>query len=437
LKNTIAERIADFLKKFPPFNLLNKEDLKSISENVKVQYLDKGNYCFSENEERHDQFYFVKDGAVGLYKKDDEGESLVDICDEGDLFGLRPLITKENYQMSARTNEETVLYGVPINIFSPIAEKEKKISNYLIASFASNTRNPVELEKGGKLFTEYEVDRTGDLFELQTAKYIENPICCSPETPVKEAATIMRNKKIGSILVVNEHQVPLGVITDSDIRNKIATGDFSIDTEASSVMSTPVITQPPGITIAQGQMIMVRYNISHICITEDGTANTKIVGILSEHDILLSKANNPSVLIKGIKRASSIKALREIRVKVGTLLKAYIKQNIPLSHVLRIISELNSLILDRAISIAVKEMPSPPPVSFAWMALGSQGRKEQLLPTDQDNALVFEDVSEEKYAETKAYFLELATTITKYLHTIFLIHWKKVIFLIHSWVEMP
>ncbi len=418
MKNTIAERIADFLKKFPPFNLLERDDLKAISENVKVHYLEKGKHSFKENDERHDQFYFVKDGAVGLYKKDNEEEVLVDICDEGDIFGLRPLITQENYQMGARANEESVLYGIPIQNFTAIAEKEKKISNYLIASFASNTRNPIELEKGGKLFTEYKVERNPDLFELQTATYIKNPICCSPETPVKDAAIKMRNQKIGSIIVTNDVQIPLGVITNSDIRNKIATGDFSINTQASFIMTSPVITQPSGITIAQAQMIMVRHNIRHICITEDGTANTKLIGMLSEHDILLSKANNPSVLIKGIKRAKTIKALREIRLKVGILLKVYIQQNIPLSHVLRIISELNSLILDRAIKLSAAEMPSEPPVKFAWMAIGSQGRKEQLLPTDQDNALVFEDVADSKYEATKSYFLELASIITKHLHTI-------------------
>ncbi|MFP2997507.1 DUF294 nucleotidyltransferase-like domain-containing protein [Spongiivirga sp. MCCC 1A20706] len=418
MKNTIAERIADNLRRFPPFDLLQKEDLQQISENVKVIYLEKNSNCFKENEVRHEQFYFVKDGAVGLYKKDETTESLVDICDEGDLFGLRPLITKENYQMSARTNEESVLYGIPINIFTPIAEKDKKISNYLIASFASNTRNPIELEKGGKLFTEYKVDRNPDLFELQTASYIKNPICCSPDTPLKEAAIKMRNQRIGSIVVVSNEQIPVGIITNSDIRNKIATGDFSINTAASFIMSSPVITQPSGITIAQAQMIMVRHNIRHICITEDGTAHTKLIGMLTEHDILLSKANNPSVLIKGIRRAKSVKSLREIRLKIGILLKVYIDQNIPLSHVSKIIGELNSLIIDQTISLSVTEMPNEPPVNFAWLALGSQGRREQLIPTDQDNALVFEDVHADKYANTKAYFLELANIITKHLHAI-------------------
>lgn len=417
MKNTIAERIADFLKGFPPFDLLKKPDLKNISEQVKVLYCEKGKVVFSQGDYRHDQFYIVKDGAVGLFKKDEETENLIDICDEGDIFGLRPLITKENYFMSARAHEESIVYGISIDIFTPIAEDNRKVSNYLIASFASNTRNPIALERDGNLFAEYRVDRGKDLFELQTAKYTKKPISCSPDTPLKEMAIIMSEKNIGSMVVV-ENELPVGIITDTDIRRKIATGEFAINTAVSHIMAKPVITQPPGITVAQAQMIMVRHNIGHVCITKDGTVNSPLTGILTEHDILLTKANNPSVLIKEIQRIKKVKKLRELRAKIGVLLKAYIEQNIPLSHVMKIITELNEVTMARAVQLALKKMPSPPPVNFAWLALGSQGRKEQLLPTDQDNALVFANVPKEKYEETKAYFMELAQKVTKYLHTI-------------------
>ncbi len=90
------------------------------------------------------------------------------------------------------------------------------------------------------------------------------------------------------------------------------------------------------------------------------------------------------------------------------MLKSYLEQNIPLTHIIKIISQINDAVTISAIEIALKKMPTPPPVSFAWLPLGSQGRKEQLLFTDQDNAIVFQDVPENEYHETQAYFLELA-----------------------------
>ena len=133
---------------------------------------------------------------------------------------------------------------------------------------------------------------------------------------------------------------------------------------------------------------------------------------------MVTLGNNPSVILKEIKRAKRTKKLRTARLKANTLLKSYLEQNIPISHIVKIISQINDAVTVSAIQIAINKMPSPPPVSFSWMSIGSQGRKEQLLFTDQDNAIVFEDVAEKNFEETQNYFLELAKLVTKSLNKI-------------------
>ena len=82
----------------------------------------------------------VNKGAVAL--RVDQQSDIMDMCDEGDIFGLRPLIANENYKMEARTYEETILFAIPISIFRPYALENKSVGNFLIESFASNTLNP-------------------------------------------------------------------------------------------------------------------------------------------------------------------------------------------------------------------------------------------------------------------------------------------------------
>ena len=207
-------------------------------------------------------------------------------------------------------------------------------------------------------------------------------------------------------------------MNNSDIKNKIATGLFPINTPVTNIMSSPVMTGKKNLTVAEGQLQMIKHNIGHLCITKDGTVNSKLIGVLTHHDVLVTLGNNPSVILKEIKRAKRTKKLRTARIKGNTLLKSYLEQNIPLTHIINVISQINDAVTIRAIEISIKKMPSPPPVSFSWLALGSQGRKEQLLYTDQDNAIVFEDVDENKYEETQAYFLELAKHVTKSLNKI-------------------
>ena len=111
--NTIAERIYDFLKGFPPFNLLNRDQLLAVAQAVDVIYLEKDTTIFDMNQPIENHFYVVKDGAVGLYR---ENNALVDECDEGDIFGLRALLRKGSYILQAKTLEESILYSISSNL---------------------------------------------------------------------------------------------------------------------------------------------------------------------------------------------------------------------------------------------------------------------------------------------------------------------------------
>ena len=106
---------------------------------------------------------------------------------------------------------------------------------------------------------------------------------------------------------------------------------------------------------------MMKSNISHLVLTEDGTTDTKSVGILSKHDIMLAVGNNPAVLLRAIKRATSAKRLRGIRHGIMNLLQGYLDQNIPLGLVSKIISELNDASTKQVIQIALSKMEEEPP----------------------------------------------------------------------------
>ena len=417
MENTIAARIYDFLKDYPPFQFIDENNLLSIAGKVRVVYLEKNKPVFKAHEANHGMFYVVKDGGVRIFKVENNEPQIVDICDEGDLFGLRPLITKEDYQLSASANEESILYGIPIDLFLPIALGNKRVSNFLIASFASNVSDPYALEQSGKLFTKYSVERGSELFDLQVARYTKNLVTCGPKISIKDAALFMRERHVGSIIVAKDKK-PMGIITDQDLRDTVATGLHTITEPVTAIMSTPLKCFQKGLTIAQAQLIMLKNEISHLCLTVDGTPDSELTGLITQRDIMVSFANNPVVLLKEVKRAKKASTLREIRINVSELLKKYLEQNLPLSQILNILNEINYAITVRAIELSLKKMKTAPPCKFAWLALGSQGRKEQLLMTDQDHAIVYEDVIEAKEETTQEYFLTLAKHVTTALHKV-------------------
>ncbi len=419
MKNTIAERIFDFLKDYPPFNLISKETLLEIAKNVEIQHFEKDKIIFDQDDSPHQHFYIVYQGAIRLYRFVNNQKYNIDICDEGDLFGLRPLIMNEHYVMGAAANEETILYGIPIEIFHDIIKEYPKVSQFLIASFATNTREPFSDKHKGKLFANISSVQKIDhgYAETQSAKYSKNPIICSLDTTVREACNIMSDSKVNSI-IVSKDKLPIGIITDKDIRMKIGTGLFHIDEKVSEIMTSPVVTFPEKISVAEAQIALLKHKVSHICITKDGTDQSELVGVLGNQDLNIMQGNNPISLIREIRHSKDVETLKFIRVKASELTKGYLEQEIPIYFITKVISEINTAITKRIIKLSIAELGEEPPVSYTWLAMGSQGRKEQLLITDQDNALVFENVSEDIYPKVKEYFLGLATKVTEKLNIV-------------------
>ena len=419
MKNPVAERIADFLKQHPPFSSLSFNDLLTIAGQSKVLYLEKNQILFKGGDATHGDFYVVKDGAIGLSITSDVEETLIDKCDEGDILGLRPFFAKNNYLMTARSREESIVYGIPIAVFQPYVTGNASVLGFLLESFASQSRNPYDKERSGKLISENVIysEQVTDIQYFQPIKYTKNPITANPDDILKFIAKTMANSSVGSV-IIQENQLPKGIITDRDLRSKIATGLLSIDVTADKVMTTPVITVPENISVAEAQMMMLKHNVGHLCVTRDGTEKSAVTGIISEHDVVAAQSNTPGVLLKQTRRAAKWKELKYVREKLTDLVQSSIDTNIPVSHISNIVAEINIAITRRAIELAVEEIGSPPPVRFVWMNIGSQGRKEQLLLTDQDNALIFEDVEPEHYDSVKNYFLDLAEKVTFMLNKV-------------------
>ncbi|RTY93661.1 DUF294 nucleotidyltransferase-like domain-containing protein [Flavobacterium sp. GT3R68] len=410
--NTIAARIADFLKEYPPFHNLSYEELMEIAMSVRVVNLEKNKTLFQIDDPLHDSFYVVAAGTINLSVIADAEETLLNKCRAGDIFGLRPFFAKNNYMMTAKARDESILYAIPIAAFKPFVAQNMEVLDFLLQSFATNTVNPSDKENRGKFISDNIVysEKQPEIQYFQSLAYNKTPLKTSASTFVKDVAQVMTDNLMNSIIVA-EQNLPIGIVTDSDIRSKIGTGRFLITDAISKLMSSPVITVPPNISLPEAQLLMLKNNVTHLCVTQDGSDKSEIKGVISEHDLIVAQSNNPGVLIKEIKRSINAKDLRSVREKLSHLIQNSITKNIPLSHITNISGEITTAIVKRAVEIAILEMGSPP-ARFAWLCIGSQGRKEQLLLTDQDSILVFEDVSADKYRDVKDYFLKLAKKVT-------------------------
>jgi len=418
MSNSVAENIANFLKEFSPFSYLSHEELIQVTTSIGVINLDKHKTLFQINDKLHDSFYVVATGVINLSVIADAEETLLNKCYPGDVFGLRPFFAKNNYMMTAKTREDCIVYAIPIAVFKPFVAQNPQVLDFLLESFATNTRNPFDKENRGKLITDnvYTDGQQNEIQYFQSLAYNKTPLKVSITAIVKDTAQLMTENLTDNV-VITEQSHPIGIVTDSDFRSKIANGRFPLISTIDRIMSSPVITVPENVSVAEAQLLMLKHNVSHLCVTIDGSDKSDVKGVISEHDLIVAQANNPGVLIKEIKRSLSPKELKLVREKLTDLIQSSIAKNIPLPHIYNISGEIITAIIKRSIELAILDLGSPP-ARFAWFSIGSQGRKEQFLLTDQDSILIFEDVATEKYKDIKDYFLKLAKRATSILEKV-------------------
>lgn len=417
--NTIAYRIYDFLKEYPPFNLLKKNELLEIANNIVVSYLPAGKRIFEEGMPPKNYFYVIREGIIELTKHINGINTLVDIREEGDLIGLRPMFVDEPYISTATAKEDTLLYAIEVSKVKYLLESDPKIALYFARSFATGISYNLTPERKDSLHLALHKQReqNAQLTEIQQIEVTRKAYTCRLDTPIKEAAQLMAAKETSLLVVVNAHQHPIGVVRDVELRKNVVTGNIKREAPVSEIYVPIAITASAKATIADISILQVKNLVNHILITEDGTPNSPVWGIYAEHDIIVQQGNTPSSIMAQITNAEDINDLKLVRNKADLLIQQYLLHEVSIAYISSIITEINDYIVHKSIKLAQNILANQghqmPDARFAWITVGSGGREEQILRTDQDNAIVFEDVAAEDYTQVKAYFLLLATEVNK------------------------
>jgi CBS domain-containing protein len=247
-----------------------------------------------------------------------------------------------------------------------------------------------------------------------------NVVTCSPDMTIQQAAKLMAERNVGSIIISNEQKHPLGIITDTDLRKKVVAIDANVKTQpVTSIMSSPVYTVEKGQTVADLIILMMKTNLRHFCVTLDGTPHSPIEGIISEHDVVTAEGNNPAVIIKEIMQCREKEKLAIASEKAEALLVSYLQQEVGIHFIANVITEINDAMIISAMQFALDEMKADgyeqPNLRFCWLSMGSEGRKEQLLRTDQDNAILYENPPASESEKVAGYFLKLGEKVTQIL----------------------
>lgn len=224
------------------------------------------------------------------------------------------------------------------------------------------------------------------------------PVSCGPQAALREALERMRAQRVGSMLVVDAQGRPLGILTRHDLP-RLMLQQVALDTPVAAVMTQPVHSLTVDHTAQDAVLLMTRQGVRHVPVTRDGVA----VAMVSERDLFALQRQSLRQVGSGIRAAASVADLQRSAQAIRQLAAALQGQGVQARQLTELISHLNDLLTCRLLEI-VAVGTGLAPRRWCWLALGSEGRSEQTIATDQDNALILaDDVSGEERAAALAF----------------------------------
>ena len=406
-----AAQARHFLADVAPFTFLPDEELERIASKLIIIHYPKDTVICVQGQTRVDKLYIIQQGAAERYYEERNEKRLRGLLGEGEIFGGISMLLNDLIAVrTLRTTEDSYFYALPQKYFFKICGKYNAFSEYFTDTFGKRM-----LDRSYAAIVANNISPSIDalpfLNQPVSSIYSQNLVFCDESSSVLDAAALMSRRRCSSIFVRQTDGEYTGVVTDNDFRNKVIAKGYDINKPISEIMSSPLKSISDQALIFEALMAMMQNNVKHLAVTD---SNDSVVGVVTNQDLLSAQGQSPFFLLREISTANSLEAVVAKQQQLPKIIQHLINSGAKAKHLNRFITTVSDAVLEKLINFALEEL-GPPPVKFVFMILGSEGRMEQTLKTDQDNAIVFEDVPKSQVKSVQKYFLSFGEKICTWL----------------------
>jgi CBS domain-containing protein len=390
------EEIIGFLIQHPPFRQLPLLQIQRLAGIIQIESFSAGYEVLTQGGKPATHLYIVRRGAVDLLRRQDDQAVIADTLEAGEMFGYISLIRGRPPIMSARAHADTLAYLIPAATFHQMRRDYPAFAQFFARSLTDWLDQALQARHA---------DAAPDLFRVRLLDIANRPAVTVPPTAtVRSAAILMRERNVSCLVVESR---PPGILTDRDLRNHVLAAGLIDATPVAQVMSAPALTLPAESLVFEGLLLMLERKIHHLPVTQNG----HVAGVVTQSDILRRQSHSPLFLPHLLDRAQTIDDLRAYADQVATMIGRLFDSGARVADIGRMVAVAHDALLVHMLRRAEAELGSPP-CRYAWLVLGSEGRYEQMLRTDQDNALIYADNAP---PDAPAYFAALAERIVDQL----------------------
>ncbi|MDP2890342.1 MAG: cache domain-containing protein, partial [Bacteroidota bacterium] len=277
-----------------------------------------------------------------------------------------------------RKNHETAYVSVTLVLY------DNKESKEMICDGVIEDVTSIENEKTitGTIISELKSNLF--LMEQPVRGFMTPVFPLDADSTIDEVVKSLTVFKTDNLLITKNGKDPIGIITSNDLQNRVLSHKLHLDNPAYLIMSSPIIYIGEDTSVYAAIALCDEKKINHLVVRDDAHA---VKGVIKIQDIYKSLKNSLTFLISDVKRALTTNELKTCYSSLHDLIVPLINSGITIRYITNITSTFSDAVICRIIELTTKEL-GPPPVGFSFICLGSEGRQEETLFTDQDNAII-------------------------------------------------
>jgi CBS domain-containing protein len=407
------EETIDFLVSIAPFDKLSRPELESLAEDVVLEYYPKGIKILTQNGPPSEHLRLIKKGGVKVFlTSKNEGEIVIDFRSEGEQFGLVSVISGDRSRANVVAVEDTICYLIPRAKIVSLFQGNPVVNEYFMKSFFINFIDKTYDESSRRYAGFGESERR--LFTTPVGNIvIKQPVTAPVSTSIRAAASVMAEHRVSSLILTDEEGLPVGILTDRDLRVKVVASGLDIHGPVSEIMSAPIISVSAQEMCFEALLKMMHHNIHHILVMEGGVFK----GVVTNHDFMVLQGSAPTVLVKEVSEADDVTGLEEVVPRLFKAASTLMKEGAKPHNITGLITELSEKLSTRAVELAEQKL-GPAPLQWSLFFFGEGGRRELTLSLALKAGIVYDDPPSLKlHGEAKRYFAGLGAEINSSLES--------------------
>jgi CBS domain-containing protein len=376
-----------FIKGISPFDKLDEHDLDKVVQNFDIAYF-KEDETILKKDAMPEFLYFIIKGVV-QERDEDEVLSIFTKCDFFDPISLIENFSKHDFV----TIEESICYLLPRDIFMEVMHKNNSFEQYFFSSISEKLNQASENEQNKEL-TNFMVARIKDA-------YVQSPLIVDYKSSIVDAVKKMKELKVDTLLVDRDDK--LGIVTDIDFREKFILQNLCGDDSVDKLATYGLVEIHEDEFLFNAQLKMTKHGIKRLVVRDD---DNNLVGVLEQISLVSFFASHTYAISNEIELSSDVKSLKIASLKLIRVIKTLYAKGVKVRYIAKLISQLNEKIFQKLFLLTA-------PVSLleksVFIVMGSEGRQEQILKTDQDNALILSndcDISKDELEKFTNFFID-------------------------------